>query len=100
MIIYGLVVGTLLAALIIAFIKARKRSRLMYVVDHHPEELEFNFIAGIIVPDVIEVWHNGERLKVYYWIEGEDAFYASELGKLHAVFKEWNDAQCRRADNR
>ena len=52
-----------------------------------PDRLAFHYQAKAIYPDSIEVWRENKMLLRYDWINGEDAYPSSRLGRLHTLFK-------------
>ena len=51
------------------------------------KDVDFHYVACSTYPDYIEVWYNGHRIYIYKWIDGEDAFPGSKVGKIHAKYQ-------------
>lgn len=57
------------------------------------DRLDFNYISAVSHSDRVEVWLDGRHLGTYIWLDGEDAYKSSDLGRLHACFDEWCEAR-------
>ena len=48
---------------------------------YDPTKVEFQYVAGSCLPDVVHVFYNKKFLFTYNWIDGVDAKKHSELEK-------------------
>jgi hypothetical protein len=55
------------------------------------DDIKFHYISGSTVSDVIEVWHNKNRLGRYYWITLHEAYEDSDLGLIYKTYKYKSD---------
>lgn len=58
-----------------------------YALAAKPEELTFHYVSQAVHPDYIQVWQGKRYLTTYLWVDGENAYPESELGKLHAIYE-------------
>lgn len=80
-------VATLSLILLLAGLVVSRVKRGADWIERNPDRVEFNYIPGATRPDVVEVWADGELLMSYFWIDGQDAFPGSPLGRIHAMYQ-------------
>ena len=51
------------------------------------KDVSFHYVANSSLPDVIQVWYKSHHIYSYTWINGEQAFPGSRLGRIHARYR-------------